>query len=44
LFWREIRSRYEHQEFIEIEDNLGWRLDNGLSGPWGGIGVLLCGG
>lgn len=39
--WRDIKSRYAHDELIEkADDDLGWRLDTGLWGPWGGIGVI----
>ena len=32
-FWREIRDRYEHEEFVTPGRERGF-------GPWGGIGVL----
>lgn len=39
-FWQEIKARYAYEEFIDSEDDLSWRVDQGLSGPWGGIGIL----
>ena len=39
-FWDEIKQKYPHDEFIEQDDDLSLRVDNDLSGPWGGIGVL----
>jgi hypothetical protein len=32
-FWRELRERYEHEEFVEPGSALGFA-------QWGGIGVL----
>ena len=39
-FWKKIKPGYRHEEFIEQDDDLALRVDNGLAGPWGGIGVL----
>lgn len=39
-FWNEVKTDYEYEELIELDDDLGWRVDNDLAGPWGGIGVL----
>ena len=33
-FWREVRERYEHAEFLDPDDDIGF-------GQWGGIGVLF---
>ena len=32
-FWREIREKFHHREFLDPKDERGW-------GQWGGIGVL----
>ncbi|MCD9189223.1 MAG: class I SAM-dependent methyltransferase [Pyrinomonadaceae bacterium] len=39
-FWNEVKQNYRHLEFIDIDDDLAFRVDNDLEGPWGGIGVL----
>ena len=44
LVWAELKQKHPHREFMELDDDLSVRLDNThLSGPWGGLGVLLIG-
>ena len=35
-FWKQVRRRFRHREFIDPDDDRGW-------GRWGGIGVLFAG-
>lgn len=40
-FWNEIKGDYPRQEeIVDPLDDLAWRNDYDLAGPWGGIGII----